>query len=335
MTAHRSPSATRPRPPMPIGLAAFLLLAPATATGAHHEQGHDPQDPAPDVTIHQTSGKVVYWVLPGPRELGEEVFGTTEEPRMTLAPRLEEAKQMVADGKAPATVPELLEKLPILVGVPEKARQTDEQGRTWLKQPNPFSDQARIVQGEFQASYWDETAEDPPGPPGKTPDRATMEARFQDPAGNDYRVVLDHVVKPPFPGYETGGGVLLDGVHHGTTGTGSPLMPQVWTVAAFWGVGDVYVNGERTQPGRVMHMMTTEVVRDKDYELALQAELPLTPDEWHVKGQSHHTHLVVLPVKAVKGKGPMFEPLETAFELPNGKPQPFMHIMFEQDEIDR
>jgi len=315
------------------GLATFLLLFAPPALGDHHESGSTEDGKTPSVTVKQDRGGVVYWVLPGPRELGGEVFGTPDAPRMTLAPRIAEAKRMVEEGRAPGTVPALLEALPILVGVPVEARQEDDQGRVWLRQPNPFSDDARIVQGEFLAHYWDETDEDPPGPPGKTPDRAAMDAKFQDPAGNDYRVVLDHVLKPPFPGYQTQGGVMLDAVHHGTTGTGSPLMPQVWTVAAFWGVGDVYVNGELTQPDRVMHMMTTEAVRDKDYHLALQEELPLEPEERHVKGQAHHTHLVVLPMKAVKGEGPAFEPLQTAFELPNGKPQPFLHIMFEQDEV--
>jgi len=175
---------------------------------------------------------------------------------------------------------------------------------------------------------------DPPGPPGKTPDTATFEAEFTDPAGNDYRLVLDHVVKPPFPGYETEGGVMIDSTHHGDTGTGTPLMPEVETLAAFWGVGELFVNGELVQPAQVFHVMTTEVVRNTDYELVHEEDLPLPPSERHVRGQEHHTHLMVLPVTPVPGEGPTFEPVKTAFELPNGKPQPFLHIMFEQDTVD-
>jgi len=33
------------------------------------------------------------------------------------------------------------------------------------------------------------------------------------------------------------------------------------------------------------------------------------------------------------GRGPVFKPLKTAFELPNGKPQPFIHVMYEQDTV--
>lgn len=328
--------------PMPVNAARIPILTSAAlavalwscqAIGGEGTQTAA-AEPQPDRVVKQEPGKVVYWVPPGPRKLSQKVFGTPDNPRMTLEPKLRQAEQMVEAGKAPPSVPQLLKDLPILVAVPMKAR-TMENGEWWLKHPTPFPDKGMIVEGHFTARYWDRVSEDPPGPPGKTPDKADMEAEFTDPAGNRYRVVLDHVVKPPFPGYATQGGVLLNGYHHGVTGTGTPLMLQVFTIAAFWGVGDVYINGKLAQPHRVMHMMTTEVVRDKDYHLALEKEMPLHPDEWHVKGQAHHTHLIVLPITPVKGKGPVFKPLKTAYELPNGKTQPFMHIMFEQDTVMR
>lgn len=284
-------------------------------------------------TTSQDPGKIVYWVLPGPRRLDAAVFGTPDNPKMTFKGEFQAARQAVAAHKMPPSVPQLLKDLPFLVGVPLKARVPDASGNWWLRRPTLFSDRARIVKGDFQAAYWDVVKEDPPGPPAKTPDRARMVAHFSDPAGNTYKVVLDHVVKPPFPGYETAGGVMIDGYHHGSTGTGSPLMPKVRTYAAFWGIGDVYINGKLAEPNRVIHMMTTEIVRDRDYRLALDSEMPLPPERWHIKGQSHHTHLVVLPITPVKGRGPVFKPLKTAFTLPNGKPQPFIHVMYEQDEI--
>lgn len=252
---------------------------------------------------------------------------------MTLAPKLAEAERAVEAGKMPPSVPGLLRDLPILVGVPMKARATAPDGGWVLKHPNPFSDRGAIIEGEFSATFTSKVDFDPAGKPGETPDSAAMTARFTDPAGNRYRVVLDHVVKPPFPGYETEGGVMINSTHHGDTGTGSPLMPEVETHAAFWGVGDVYINGELKEPHRVMHLMTTEVVRNRDYELVHEKDLPLAPSERHIKGQAHHTHLVVLPIVPKKGQGPVFKPLQHGFELPNGKIQPFMHIMFEQDEI--
>jgi hypothetical protein len=314
-----------------VAAAGVLALAACSSTQAGSGDGASAANAKqPDITVKQDSGKVTYWVMPGPRKLGEEVFGTPENPKMTLAPKLKKAKET----KGPPSVPQLLKDLPTLVAVPEKARAKGPDGGQILKAPTPFSNDGRIIQGSFKSKLYDNINEDPPGKPGKTPDDATLEASFTDPQGNEYRVVLDHVVKPPFPGYETDGGVFLDGYLHGTTGIGTPLMPQVWTIAAWWGVGELYVNGEMVNNHRVMHLMTTEAVRDNDYKLAQQSDMPLSPEKWLVKGQPHHTHLILPPVQGTK-KGPVFDPVETAFELPNGKNQPFIHVMFEQDTVVR
>lgn len=283
--------------------------------------------------VKQSSGKVVYWVMPGPRELSPDVFGTPGDPKMRLAPKLKAAKQAVAAHKMPPAVPDTLEKLPILVAVPLKARSQHADGSWWLDQPTPFSDNGRIITGSFTAHLEDRVTEDPPGPPAKTPDKATTEAQFTDPQGHHYRLVLKKVIKPPFPGYHTQGGVMIDSYHHGLTDTGTPLMPKVKTYAAWWGMGDVYIEGKLADENVAMHLMTTEVVRDRNYHLALNSEMPLSPDQRLIKGQATHTHLIVFPIKIVPNKGPVFQPLKTAFKLPNGKTQPFMHIMFEQDEV--
>ncbi|WP_018719140.1 hypothetical protein [Arhodomonas aquaeolei] len=283
--------------------------------------------------VEQPRGKVVYWVMPGPRQLSPDVFGTPNAPKMTLAPKLKAAKQAVAAGQMPPAVPETLKKLPILVAAPLKARNRHSDGSWWIDAPTPFGDDGRIVQGSFTAHYKDRVAQDPPGTPPSTPDTASMTAEFSDPQGHNYRVVLKKVLKPPFPGYRTQGGVMIESYHHGLTGTGSPLMPKVKTHAAFWGMGDVYIDDKLADKNVVMHMMTTEVVRDRNYHLPLNNEMPLAPDQRLIKGQATHTHLIVLPLKVVHGKGPVFQPLKTAFKLPNGKTQPFMHIMFEQDNV--
>jgi len=316
-----------------VGMSTATAIALAACSGAPTQTATAAAGDEPDRVVKQENGGIVYWVPPGPRKLSPAVFGTPDDPKMRLEPKVQQARQLVEEGRMPPSIPQLLQDLPILVGVPMQARAEAPDGGWILKQPTPFPDEGRIIQGSFEARYWDEVQEDTPGKPGDTPDEAWMEAEFTDPEGNDYRVVLDHVVKPPLPGYDTDGGVMLDDVHHGTTGTGSPLMPQVWTVGAFWGVGEVYVNGELRSERQVMHMMTSETVRDRDYDLALQEEVPLAPEDWHVRGQPHHTHLIVLPVQAGE-RGPEFSPVPTAFELPNGQTQPFMHIMFEEDTVE-
>lgn len=283
--------------------------------------------------ITQDSGGPVYWVMPGPRELSPDVFGTPDDPKDTCKPIFAAAKQAVAAHKMPPSVPAALQKLPIVVCVPLKARSVHTDGTWWLDQPTPFSDKGRIIKGNFIAQYWQYTTKNVAGPPPKTPNKSTMVANFTDPQGHNYRVKLTHVLKPPFPGYNTEGGVMIDSYHHGLTGTGSPLMPKVKTYAANWGFGDVYIDGKLVDKNAIMHMMTTEVVRDRNYHLALNNEMPLAPDQQLIKGQATHTHLIVLPLRFVPGKGPVFEPLKTAFKLPNGKTQPFMHIMFEQDTV--
>ncbi|HZD52395.1 MAG TPA: hypothetical protein VE175_05070 [Woeseiaceae bacterium] len=302
------------------GLAASLVVASLFGTAAA-------QTPEQTRTVKQDPGKIVYWVLPGPRKLDPAAFGTPDDPKALLMPRIKEARE----GQYPPTVPDLLMKVPFLVGLPMKARTTASDGSWVLQAPNPFSDKARIVSGSFNAELEDYVDEDQPGPPDETPDKASMTAEFKDPAGNEYRVELAMVVQPPLPGYETQGGVMIDSEHHGSTGTGSPLMPEVKTYAAFWGVGMISVNGKPAGK-RMIHLMTTEPVRDRDYHLVFQDQLPLAPEERQFRDQDHHTHLVVLPIEP-RPNGPVFAPAPTAFKLPNGMMQPFMHIMFEQDEI--
>jgi hypothetical protein len=321
-------NATRPGARAASLVAGLALALPGVAIAAGDIEGKG-EDPSRTVEVSQPTGKIVYWILPGPRALEESVFGTPDNPEMLFEPKRKAAKQ----AKGPPTVPGLLKQNPFLVGVPEEARSVTEDGTYMLKKPTPFSNKARIISGEFETKMRDVVRADQKGKPGNTRDAASFEAEFSDPAGNDYRVVLDHVVQPPFPGYETQGGVFTEDFLHGATGTGTPLMPKQYTFGAWWGVGNLYVNGELAQKGRVMHLMTTEVVRDKDYNLVFSDDLPLGPDERHISAQEHHTHLMMPPVRGVPGKGPVFDPVPTAFELPNGKKQPFVHVMFEQDQL--
>jgi len=308
-----------------------LLLAGCATNG---QPNQEPAVTSQALTVKQDPGKIVYWVLPGPRRLSKKVFGTPGNPKMSVKDKIKMSENMVAAKKMPPSVPGLLKKMPILVGVPLMARKLDKNGNWVLAMPTPFSDRGMIVTGSFDVTYHDVVKKDPPGPPMKTPDNVDVnDLQFTDPAGNRYRVIFHHVIKPPFPGYETAGGVMIDGWTHGSTGTGTPLMPKEKTIAAFWGVGDVYINGNLAQPHRVMHMMTTEVVRDKNYKLALDEDLPLAPDQSIIRDQSHHTHFIVLPIVPVKGKGPVFSPLKTAFRLPNGMLQPYIHVMYEQDKV--
>jgi plastocyanin len=275
-----------------------------------------------DVTARQGSGQTVYWVKPGPRELSEKVFGKPEEPRSTGQWQREAAKGPIDD---------LLSDVPFLVGVPEDARTVQEDGSMILEEPTLYSDKASVTSGKFQVTYQDRQPYDVNGPPGQTDDTVELSTSFTDPRDNVYRIEVDHVVQPPIPGYRTQGGVMTNSFHHGQTGSGSPLMPQAFTYGAFWAIGNVYINGELVNENRVVHFMTTQTVRDKSYELALDEELPLD-EENTPAGQEHHTHGVVLPIQGTPD-GPVHAPLGTCVKTGEDATQPFIHLMFENDEI--
>ncbi|WP_254611695.1 hypothetical protein [Haloterrigena gelatinilytica] len=279
------------------------------STVTRQEEGGGSADSSRDVTVRQESGNAVYWVLPGERRLSPQVFGTSDAPRRgsdLLESRIEQAKGLPEP--LDEAIPQLLQDLPPLVAAPEAAREPIEDGESAgiaqerFTEPTLYSDEAEVTSGAFEITYGDRQPYDLPGKPGDTSDVVDLEAQFTDPAGNEYELEHDHVVQPPIPGYETGGGVLSGGWLHGITGTGSPLFPQAYTYGASWRVGNVHVNGEvATEDGfRVIHFMTTQTVRDERYRMAVDEELPLASDET-IAGRIHHTHGVVLPIRPTRG----------------------------------
>jgi hypothetical protein len=282
--------------------------------------------PGIDVRLTQESGNTAHWVLPGRRPLSEYVFGTPDNPQMTGEHWVD-----IAEGPVKA----VLEEQTLQVGLPVEQRRTNEDGTEYTVADilTGFSDSAEQTDGELDVTYMDRQPWDTPGEPGDTLDTAEVTAEFTDPAGNEYEAVLDHIIKPPFPPWETGGGVVTGTWLHGVTGTGTPLMPRLFTHAALWGLGALRVNGEVVDEGRVMHFMTTENVRKADsYALALDEELPLSEGERFL-GHPHHTHLFMPPIKGTP-EGPQASPVPTEFELPNGETQPFVHFMWDEDTIE-
>ncbi len=277
-----------------------------------------------DVKVKQEPGKTVYWVLPGPRRLSERVFGVPGHPLRTGELNIKQAKGLVK---------ELFQRFPIMAGVPLKLRATNEDKTkfTKTKKPTPVGDQGKIVNVEFEITYKDRQPMDLPGDFTDTLDSVDLTVSFTDPKGNKYGIQILKLYQPPFPGFESGGGVVTDTWTHGNTGTDSPLFPKVFTYGAFWGIGNIIVNGEVADRDKWIHFMTTQTVRNKDYRMAIGEELPLKLEDT-IAGQVHHTHLIVRPIK-ITPEGPKFDPVKTAFALPNGKKQPFIHIMFEEDTI--
>jgi hypothetical protein len=257
------------------------------------------------------------------------MFGTPDDPLRTAEDEIMEL--------AGTPMGDILAEVPILIGAPRMIRNVSADGTRYTDTNvmTPFSDKGMPTSGSIRVVYKDRQQRDRRGMDMSTDDGVELETSFTDPAGNTYEIRVKMVVAGPLRGidpnkYPTGGGVIVDTFHHGT-GTGSPLFPRVYTYGAVWALADIIVNGEIVNTNQFTHIMTTEIVRDKEYRLAIDEELPLALDNT-IAGQAHHTHILVLPI-TVTPEGMKFEPVHTAFILPNGMPQPFIHAMWEQDTI--
>ncbi|MEX2551520.1 MAG: hypothetical protein WD627_00765 [Actinomycetota bacterium] len=238
------------------------------------------------ITVEATQEEgTVNWVLPGPRKLDPTIFGTADDPRGT-------------------------EKPGPMVGVPEAARETLDDGSQVTAEPVPFSDNFESVSGSLEMSAVDITATDA----ATTKDRLEMTASFTSPDGHDYEVVASKVAPHGWIN-PTGGGVITNFIQHGVTGWGTRLMPTEYSDLSWYGVGDIFRDGEKIAENRPMHGMLTEFVRGEGYTLV---------DDSGVNPGGRHFHLFVFPFDPF-GRP---DPLPSGFELPNGQDQPFLHIMY-------
>jgi hypothetical protein len=246
-----------------------------------------------EITTNQAEGKDVRWIMPGPRELDPTIFGT---PGMPLG---------FEDD----------------IGVPLDNRLTNEEGNAYTatKNPTPFSDKFEQIDGYFSVSVTDATRYDTPD----SKDKAEAEFEFTDPKGEmNYRVVLKKLI-PVGPAHPFMGGVLSDHYMHGKTSIGTRMMPTIYSYAAFWGVGELYINDEMVSGNRLVHFMATENSRNEDYELFMDNEMTRSGLVGHL----------MMPDTEVTPQGPAKSPVPTRFMLPNGNEQPFFHIMYEEPEL--
>lgn len=239
-----------------------------------------------EVTLNQAEGGAANFLMPGPRMLDPIVFGTADNPKGMDTPA-------------------------VVLGLPEQMRTDAPGGGQMTKGPTPFGDTAKTVQGSIQARFVDATAMDG----ARTQDQIDFAATFQSPDGqHTYKVV----VKMPAPhGWfnPTGGGVITDFMQHGVTKWGTELMPTMYSYLSFWGMGNIFRDGELIAEKRVVHGMLTEFVRKAPYDLAFDNE---------VNPNATHFHLMIPPVDPFGNPSP----IPTGFTLPNGKELPFFHVMF-------
>jgi len=250
---------------------------------------------APNRADVRASGDV-RWIVPGVRRLDPTIFGTPDAPLG------------FEDG----------------VGIPIEAREVSADGTefTVTKKPGPFSDAWKPIEGRSRVRVVDVTAL-----AGETTsDRVSAWFRFTSPDGKHTYHLHVRRVLPRLPDHENFGGVARNVLQHGRTGIGTKLMPQVFAYVAFWGVGDLYRDGELVAPNQFVHYMVTDQVRDiaGDYSLGFDGDLQVGDLQAHL----------ILPPIEVTEEGPKPRPVPTGFTLPNGQEQPFLHIMYEDLTVD-
>jgi len=247
------------------------------------------------VTVTQTIGGV-HVALPAQRKIDERVFGTPQHPQR-------------------------IGGTPVITGLPPMMRQAQNGKYTTTTNMTPFGDKAVVMKnGRLDLRVVDATATDA----ATSEDAVSFEASWEDEAGDIYKVTCSAVM-PHGLEYPTFGGVVTNHLMHGVSGVGTPLMPTMFTYAAFWGTGDVMKNGEVIDAGRAVHGMLTEYVRTEGYSLGFDEDV--TPTR-------RHFHLMVAPMAPDPESGHFTkDPVQTGFTLPNGKPLPFWHVMFQNLEI--
>jgi hypothetical protein len=250
------------------------------------------------VNISQQPGGDVRWILPGERKLDPGIFGTPKAP-LGFEPE---------------------------IGVPVENRSISNNGTefTTTMEPTTFSDNYERTNGTFYMNLTDRTPVDVK----QSRDAATALFRFTDPTGKiKYGVVLRNLTRvgQDHPVY---GGVVIDGIAHGRTAIDTRLVPTSYVYGAFWGVGDLYINGTLVSRNRVIHAMTTEGLRSADregYRLLFDNELPHAGIE---------TQLLLSDMVMSENGTMQKEPVPTNYTLPNGQEQPFINIMFEDSQIE-
>ncbi len=329
------------------GLAGLLGTGSAAARAEQLERGKRANQQMA-VRTRQPPGNSVHWILPGPRRIDPHVFGTPPDGPSTpqrgddhIAHKVWYFEQHRPDVVGLLAGDENHKPLPLPVGLPNGARATNDSGDRYTKTkiPVPFSDNtvgsddSPNLDGALDLTYIDRSGFEGDNDAG---DEIDLDIWFTDPAGNEYEFDIHHL--ETHDGAHLHGRGVMTGVYmHGTVPIGTPLMPTQYAFGSFWAIGDLLVNGELTSDrnrDRVIHVMTTQNVRTEDYRLAIDEQLPLGEDGNPAPylGSESVTHVFLPPIKSTDN-GPRRVPLEPAFTLPNGKPQPFIHFMFDEDQV--
>lgn len=267
----------------------FASFAMANVSLAQTTENADTQMPdgdklmVPSGIMSASADGLALWQFPDRRELDPELFGTPD---------------------APINV-DLL---------PLSNRLTNEAGTAYTTAKNPamFSNNIEMITGTFNIEVKDISAKDGPD----SLDEVKMDTSFISPSGQTIRVTMNKVI-PVGPDHPFFGGVGSNVLMHGATGIGTPLVAEEFSYITAWGLGDIYVDGEKVDSNRIIHVMVSERTRDADFKVGFGVAMP---DQLEI-------HLAMPPMKG-SPNGPVASALPTGVVLPNGNEQPFLHVNF-------
>jgi len=265
-----------------VGGAAILLASFALAGAA---QAHSQKATVPGEMSASAQGTAL-WQFPDRKQLDPAIFGTPAAPlNVDLLPLSN--RETNADGSSFTTI----------------------------KNPSMFSNNIKMTTGSFSIEVKDVTAKDTPD----SADEVAMDASFIGPNGRTFRIVMNKVI-PVGPDHPFFGGVGTNVLMHGATGIGTALVAEEFSYITAWGLGDIYIDGEKVDSMRIIHVMVSERTRDDDFKVGFGVA---NPDQLEI-------HLAMPPMKG-SATGPVPSPVPTGVTLPNGKDQPFIHVNFYGD----
>ncbi|MFV2091678.1 MAG: hypothetical protein ACC634_01195 [Hyphomicrobiales bacterium] len=268
------------------GLAVLLVGFALTGIAEAHSKKSKKMDDAmwtgAGVMSASASGTAL-WQFPDKKKIDPAIFGTPSAPNnVDLLPL--ENRMVSADGSAYTTI----------------------------KNMSAFSNKIKMTKGDFSIQIRDVTAKDTP----KSADQIAMDASFIGPNGRKFRITMNKVI-PVGPKHQFFGGVGTNVLMHGATGIGTALVAEEFSYITAWGIGDLYIDGEKVDTNRVVHMMVSERTRDDNYKVGFGVA---NPDDLEIH--------VMLPPEKGSPTGPVANPVPTGVKLPNGKMQPFIHVNF-------
>ena len=89
-------------------------------------------------------------------------------------------------------------------------------------------------------------------------DQLSINATIQSPAGAVVVTATDPMVEDPMGRWTTWWGVGIDVDHHGNSGIGTNLLPNIHSAVAAFGMGKVSVGGQVIADGVMVHIMTAD-----------------------------------------------------------------------------